>query len=71
MLFYLYYSFLYAGWNSVVCIVAGCGLHGPGIKSHGVHSASYTIGTRSFLGVKRPGRGGNHQPSSSAEVKKG
>jgi hypothetical protein len=31
--------------------------------------ASYTMGTGSFPGVKRPGRGVNHSPLSSAEVK--
>jgi hypothetical protein len=35
------------------------------------HSASCTMGTGSFLGVKRPGRGADHPPPSSAEVKKG
>ena len=35
----------------------------------GAHPASYTMGTRSFLGVKRPGRGLDHPPPSSAEVK--
>jgi len=34
----------------------------------GVHTTSYTIGTGSFLGVKRPGRGVDHTPPS-AEVK--
>ena len=33
------------------------------------HPASYTLGTESFTGVKRPGRGVDHQPPSSAEVK--
>jgi len=33
------------------------------------HSASYTMGTGSFLGVKRPVRGVDHPPLSSAEVK--
>ena len=33
------------------------------------HPASYTVGTGSFLGVKRPGRGVDHRPPSSAEVK--
>jgi hypothetical protein len=32
--------------------------------------ASCTMGTRSFPGVKRPGRGADHPPPSSAEVKK-
>jgi len=33
------------------------------------HPASYTMGTGSFLGVKRPERGVDHPPPSSAEVK--
>ena len=40
-------------------------------KTPGVHPASYTMGTGSFPGVKRPGSGVDHQPLSSAEVKKG
>jgi len=35
----------------------------------GTHSASYTMDTGSFPGVKRPGRGVDHPPLSSAEVK--
>jgi len=35
----------------------------------GAHPASYTMGTGSFPGVKRPGCGVNHQLSSSTEVK--
>jgi hypothetical protein len=34
------------------------------------HLASCTVGTGSLPGVKRPGRGVNHPPPSSAEVKK-
>jgi hypothetical protein len=34
------------------------------------HPASCTMGTGSFSGVKRPGRGAGHPPPSSAEVKK-
>ena len=33
------------------------------------HPASYTMGTRSFPEVTRPGHGVDHPPSSSAEVK--
>jgi len=33
------------------------------------HPASYTMGTGSFPGVKRPGRGVDHPPSNSGEVK--
>jgi len=35
----------------------------------GAHPAPYTMGNESFPGVKRPGRGVDHPPSSSAEVK--
>jgi hypothetical protein len=34
------------------------------------HPASCTVGTGSFPGVKWPGRGADHPPPSSAEVKK-
>jgi hypothetical protein len=33
------------------------------------YPASYTMGVGSLLGVNRPGRGVDHAPSSSAEVK--
>ena len=33
------------------------------------HPDVYTMGTGSFPGVTRPGRGVHHQPPSSAEVK--
>jgi len=35
----------------------------------GAHPASYTMGTGSFPGVKRSGRGVDHPPPYSAEVK--
>jgi hypothetical protein len=35
----------------------------------GAHPNFYTMGTGSFPGVKRPGRGFGHQSSSRAEVK--
>ena len=57
-------------------------LDGPGMESPwegakfsapiqtgpGAHPAFYTMRTGSFLGVKRPGRGIDHPPLSSAEV---
>jgi hypothetical protein len=36
----------------------------------GAHPASCIMGTGSFPGVKRPGRGADHPPPPSAEVKK-
>jgi hypothetical protein len=38
-------------------------------SGHGAHPTSCTMGTGSFLGVKRSGRGVDHPPLSSAEVK--
>jgi hypothetical protein len=35
----------------------------------GAHPASCKVGTGSSPGVKRPGRGVNHTPASTAEVK--
>ena len=58
------------------------GLDGPGIESQkgarssaavqtgpGAQQASYTMGIGSFPGVKRPGRGVDQPPPSSAEDK--
>jgi hypothetical protein len=36
----------------------------------GAHPASYTMGTGSFPGVKRPGRGVDHQPHLASRLKK-
>jgi hypothetical protein len=54
------------------------GLEGPGIESrfgarlsanvqtdHGAHPTSYTMGTESIPGEKRPGCGDDHPPSST------
>jgi hypothetical protein len=70
------------GRDSSVGIATCYGLDGPGDRSPvearfsspvhtgpGSHPASYTMGTGSVLGVKRPGRGVNHPPPPSAEVK--
>jgi len=70
------------GRDSVVGIATRYGLDGPGIESRKgrdfsahvqtgpwAYPASYTMGTASFWRVKRPGRGVDHPPPSSAEVK--
>jgi len=70
------------GLGSVVSIVTGYGLDGPGIEFRWgarfsepvqtgprAHPAFCIMGTGSFRGVKRPGRGLYHPPLSSAEVK--
>jgi len=41
----------------------------PVQTSPGAHPASYTMGTKSFLGVKQLGRGIDHPPPTRAEVK--
>ena len=49
--------------------MGGARFSAPVQTGPGAHPASYTMGTKSFPGVKRPGRGVNHSPPSSAEVK--
>jgi hypothetical protein len=63
--------------GSSVIIVTDCGMEGPGMEvfAHvqngpGAHPASCTMGTGSFSGVKRPGRGADNPHPSGAEVKK-
>jgi len=46
----------------------GAKFYAPVQTGPGAHPASYTMGTGSFPGVKRPGRGVNHPPPSSVEV---
>ena len=62
----------YSGRDSSVGIATRYGLDGARIESRpncpGTHPASYTMGTGSFPGGKRPGRGADHPPPSSAEV---
>ena len=68
------------GPDSSVGIATRYGLGGPGIEFRwearfstpvqtgpGAHPASYTMGTGSFSGVKRPGRGVCHPNPSSVE----
>ena len=70
------------GRASAVGIATRYRLDGPGIESWwgtrfstpvqtgpGAHPASCTMGTGSFPGVKRPGRGIDHPPPPSAKVK--
>ena len=68
--------------DSSVGIATRYGLDGSGIESQWgarfsapiqtcfeAHPSSYAMGTGSFPGVKRPGRGVDHPPPSCAEVK--
>ena len=67
----------FVGRNNSVGITTRYGLGDPGIESRwdarfsapvrtgpGTHPASYTMGTGSFPGVKRPGRGVDHPPTT-------
>jgi hypothetical protein len=69
--------------GSSVGIVTGYGLDGPGIESQWgarffahvqtgpeAHPASCTMGTGSFPGVKRPGRGADHPPLLAPRLRK-
>jgi hypothetical protein len=69
--------------DSSVGIATRYGLDGPGIKfrwgprfsapvqtGSEAHPASYTMGTGSFPGVKRPGRGVDHPPHLEPRLKK-
>jgi hypothetical protein len=71
------------GWESSVGIATRYRLDGPGIKtprrqdfsapvqtSPGAHPASSTMGTESFLRIKRLGHGLENPPSSDEDVKK-
>jgi len=71
------------GRDSSVGIATRYGLEGPGIEcrcevrfsapvqtGRGAHPATYTMGTGSLPGVKRPGRAVDQPPPSTAEVKK-
>jgi hypothetical protein len=75
--------YIQCGPGSSVGIVTDYSLYVQGIESHlrvrfiahiqtgpGAHQASCTMSTGSFPGLKRPGRGADHLPPSSAEVKK-
>jgi hypothetical protein len=50
-------------------IPVGARFSAPVRTCAGAHPSSYTMGTGSFPRVKRPGRGVDHRPPSSAEVK--
>jgi hypothetical protein len=70
-------------WDSAVVIATRYRLNGPGIESRwgarfsapvqtspGAHPASHKMGTGSFPGVKRPGRGVDHPPHLAPRLKK-
>ena len=71
------YTKQHRGRDSAVSIATRYALEGPGIESRwgarfsapvqtgpGAYPASYTMGTRSFPGVKRAGCGADHPPPS-------
>jgi hypothetical protein len=54
-------------WESIIPV--GATFSAPVQIGPGAYPASCTMGTGSFPGLKRPGRGVDHPPPSSAEVK--
>ena len=71
------------GRDSSDGIATRYGLDGPGIESRwgarfsapvqdgpGAHPASYTMGTGSFPGLKRPGRDFDHPPHLAPRLRK-
>ena len=73
----------FVGRDSSVGIETRYGLGGPGFNPRWesrfslpvqtgpeAHPATYTMGTGSFPGVKRPGRGVDHQPHLAPRLKK-
>jgi hypothetical protein len=63
------YSVLLRAGRSGDQIPVGAKFSAPVQTGPGAYPASCTMGTGSFPGVKRPGRGVDHPPSSSAKVK--
>jgi hypothetical protein len=51
-------------------IPVGARFSAPVQTGRGAHLASYTKGTRSFPGVKQPGRGVDHTPYLALRLKK-
>jgi len=59
------------GLDGPVCrIPLGTGFSAPVQTGPGDHPASYTMGTKSFVGLKRPGGGVGHPPPITAVVRK-
>jgi len=56
-------------WTVRGSIQVGTRFSAPVQTDPGAHPASYTMGTGSFQGVKRSGRGVDHPLTSNAEVK--
>jgi hypothetical protein len=59
---------LATGWAVRDRIPVGPRFSAPVQTVPGTHPVSYTVGTRSFPRVKRPGHGVGHPPLSNAEV---
>jgi len=55
-------------WRTRDRIPMGARSSAPVRTGPGAHPASYTMGTLSYPGVKRPGRDADHPPPSSVEV---
>jgi hypothetical protein len=74
--YYFFFYYYYVGRDSAFGIAVRYGPDGPGIKSWlrrnflcPSHPVSCTMGTRSFPGVKRLGRGADHLPHLAPTLK--
>ena len=67
--FLFLYSHMLLAARSGDRIPVGARFSAPIHTGLGAHPASYTMGTGSFPGIKRPGLGVDHPPTSSPEVK--
>ena len=67
--FCYYYLYILRDGRSGNRIAMGARLSAPVQGGPGAHPASYTMGTGSFPGVKRPGCGVDHPPPCSTEFK--
>ena len=70
--------FYFVGRDSAICIATGRSgdripvgesFTAPVFTGTGAYPASYTMGTGSFAGVKRPGRGVGHPPHLALRLK--
>ena len=62
---------LTTGWTVRGSNPGGARFSAPAQTGPGAYPTSYTMGTGSLPGVKRPGRGVDHLPLSRTEVKEG
>ena len=67
---YVYvHIYIYIFFTECIIIPVGARFSAPVKTRPGAHPTAYAVGTGSFSGVMRPGRGVDHPTPSTAEVK--